>query len=363
MVRVIGHIDLDYFYAQVEEVENPSIKGRPVLVCVFSGRTKDSGVVSTSNYRAREFGVGSGMPIVLAKKKLEGKDPVLIPMERGKYELISDRIMQLVREEVDTLEQTGIDEAFFDVTNHVNGDYAAARELAEKMKKSVLESEKLTCSVGIGRSKAVAKLGSDLAKPGGLTVVDPATTEEFLRPIPVTKLYGVGPKTTRILEGLGIATMGDLAVTEVFRLEEVLGRSLSAYLHAAATGSDSEPVVQSQAATQLMRIITLKKDTRNPGQVLEQLAVALDDLRARLKTDSESFRTVTAIGILTDLTTRTKSKTFDVPINDLSAVQTNIMNLFEDLSETVNKDFRRAGIRVSDLSSNEDQKSLAEFLS
>lgn len=362
MPRVVGHVDLDYFFAQVEEIENPSIKERPILVCVFSGRTEDSGVVSTANYRAREFGVKSGMPIALAKKKLEDKNPVLIPMERGKYGVISDRIMQLVREEVDTLEQTGIDEAFFDITNRTAGDYSAARELAEKIKRAIADSEGLTCSVGLGRSKAVAKLGSDLAKPGGLIVVTPDSTEEFLRPIPVTSLYGVGPKTARALEGLGITTVGNLAVVEFFKLEGVLGKSLATYLHAAATGSDSEPVVPSQEAAQLMRIITLKRDTRDPEEVVGQLTAALDDLRTRLKSNSESFRTLTAIGILTDLATKTKSKTYDVPINDLAMVQANVTGLFEELADSVGRDFRRAGIRVSDLSGNKDQKSLAEFL-
>lgn len=362
MARVIGHIDVDYFYAQVEEAENPSIRDRPVLVCVFSGRTEDSGVVSTANYKARESGVKSGMPIVLAKRKVEGKDPAIISMERGKYEVVSERIMQLVKEEVDLLEQTGIDEAFFDITNATKEDYTTARTLAEGIKKSILDNERLSCSVGIGRSKAVAKLGSDLAKPGGIMVITPESTAEFLKPIPVTKLYGVGPKTTDALVSLGVTTIGDLASADFFKLEGLLGRSLSAYLHAAATGLDSEPVTESQAPTQFMKIITLKKDTKDLGEIQDQLEGALTTLGTRLKSNNESFRTLTAIGILTDLTTRTKSKTYDVPINDLNAVRANVADLFEELADSVSRDFRRAGIRVSDLSSNKDQKSLAEFL-
>ncbi|MDA4119127.1 MAG: DNA polymerase IV, partial [Thaumarchaeota archaeon] len=215
MERVIGHIDLDYFYAQVEEVENPSLKERPVIVCVFSGRTEDSGVVSTANYRARELGVHSGMPIVLAKKKLEGKNAAVIKMDHEKYEVVSSRIMDELAQKVDILEPTSIDEAFFDLTGSAGGDYAKAQNTAEVIKELILTNEHLTCSVGLGRSKVVAKLGSDIAKPGGLKVVTPETTKAFLSPLPVTKLYGVGPKAAATFEELGVKTVGDLARTDL----------------------------------------------------------------------------------------------------------------------------------------------------
>ncbi|HYC26969.1 MAG TPA: DNA polymerase IV, partial [Nitrososphaerales archaeon] len=141
MDRVVGHIDLDYFYAQVEEVENPSLKDRPVIVCVFSGRTEDSGVVSTSNYKARAFGVHSGMPIALAKKKLQSENPAVIRMNHEKYEVVSTRIMDLVEEMVDTLEPTGIDEAFFDLTPSTGGDYGAGERKAEAIRRSIFDAE------------------------------------------------------------------------------------------------------------------------------------------------------------------------------------------------------------------------------
>ena len=127
MTRVVGHLDLDYFYAQVEEIEDPSLKSLPLIVCVYSGRTEDSGVVSTANYKARGFGVRSGMPISLAKKRLKDeKEAAFIRMDRGKYEAYSERIMALVRENVDVMEQTGIDEAFFDVTARSGGSFEAS---------------------------------------------------------------------------------------------------------------------------------------------------------------------------------------------------------------------------------------------
>ncbi|MDA4124822.1 MAG: DNA polymerase IV [Thaumarchaeota archaeon] len=362
MNRVIGHIDLDYFYAQVEEVENPSIKDKPVIVCVFSGRTEESGVVSTSNYKARALGVGSGMPIAAAKAKLQGHDPVVIRMQHEKYEAVSDRVMQLVAERVDLLEKTGIDEAFFDVSASTEGDYSAATQLAKGIKSVLYQSEHLTCSIGLGRSKVVAKVGSDFAKPDGLTMVSPESTETFLNPLKVTKLYGVGPKTAASLAEVGVKTVGDLARANPSEIDRRLGRKLASYLLAAATGTDADPVLVDQQPTQFSRIVTLKRDTRDAEEAFGQLAQGVEHIQGKLSASGKSFRTLSAIGILTDLSTKTKSKTFDTPISDAATIKDSGLALFRDLASSVDKDFRRVGIRVSELSDVGGQKPLSEFL-
>lgn len=362
MERIVGHIDLDYFYAQIEEVENPSLKGRPVIVCVFSGRTDDSGVVSTANYKAREFGVHSGIPIVLAKKKLEGKDAAVIKMDHGKYEVVSDRIMERLQQLVDALEPTGIDEAFFDLTNKSGGDYQEAQNIAGIIKAEILENEHLTCSMGLARSKVVAKLASDMSKPGGLKTVYPEETDDFLKPLPVSKLYGVGPKTSSALGEIGISTVGELAMAEPLELERSFGKNLGAYLHAAATGTDSDPVRPGLEPTQFSRIVTLKRDTRDPQEVFQQLADGMQRVHEKVNTSSKAFRTITAIGILTDLSIKTKSKTFERPVDDLASIRETTFTLFDELSKSVAKDFRRAGLRVSGLTDMEDQTSLSDFV-
>ena len=362
MPKVIGHIDFDYFYAQVEEVENPSLKGRPVIVCVFSGRTEDSGVVSTANYKAREFGVHSGMPIVQAKKRLGGHDPEVIRMDHEKYEAISNRITEKLEQMVDLLEPTGIDEAFFDITNSTGGDYSRARRSAESIKAAITKSENLTCSIGIGRSKVVAKLGSDMAKPGGLTVISPETTESFLAPLDASKLFGVGPKTTSALEEMGIRTIGELAKTSPPELERRFGMRFGGYLLAAATGTDADPVVAGLEPTQFSRIVTLRRDTSDPKEVTEQLSEGMRYIHGKLTSSGKSFKTVTAIGILTDLSTKTKSKTFETAVSDLTTIGETVSALFDELSRTAGKELRRAGVRVSSLEDAEDQTSLSEFL-
>ena len=362
MPRVIGHVDLDYFYAQVEEAQDPSLKGKPVMVCVFSGRTEDSGVVGTANYTARGFGVHSGMPIVLAKRKLEGRDPAVIKMDHEKYEVVSERIMGIVEGKVDVLEPTGIDEAFFDLTYSTGGDFEKARRAAESLKAAIFQGERLTSSVGLGRSKVVAKLGSDTAKPNGLTVILPGKTTEFLGPLPVAKLYGVGPKTHSVLEGMGIKTVGELAEASPSTLEERFGRKFGGYLLAAATGTDDDPVTAGLEPTQFSRIVTLRRDTRDAEEVYSQLADGIDHVHRKLVASKKSFRTLTAIGILTDLSTRTRSKTFEAPMADAATLKESAMELFQELSGSIERDYRRAGVRVSGLSRTEDQSSLSEFV-
>ncbi len=362
MPRVIGHIDLDYFYAQVEEVEDPSLKGRPLIVCVFSRRTEDSGVVGTANYRARDLGVHSGMPIVLAKKKLEGRDPAVIRMDHEKYEAVSARIMEALERQVDVLEPTGIDEAFFDLTSSTGGDYAKGRKTAESIKRSVLESESLTCSVGLGRSKVVAKLGSDLSKPNGLMVILPEDTKAFLDPLPANKLYGVGPKTSSALEEMGVRKVGELAGAPPSELEKHFGKKFAAYLTAAARGTDEDPVKAGLGPTQFSRIVTLKRNTRDPHEAFEQLSEGIGYIHDKLASAGKSFRTVSAIGILTDLSTKTKSKTFETPINDSVTLNETTLVLFQELSRSVSKDFRRVGVRVSGLADVESQSSLSDFI-
>ncbi len=361
MNRVICHLDLDYFYAQVEEVENPPVKELPVLVCVYSGRTEDSGVVSTANYKAREHGIKSGMPIVLAKRRLDGVQAAFIPMVHEKYEAYSERVMSIVRSEVDILEQAGIDEAFFDVTKLTGGDYSSAAATALAIKARIFEEERLTCSVGIGPNKVVAKIASDFKKPNGLTVVKPDEVISFLSPLPIGSIYGVGPKTAKILQDRQVKLIGDLAKMPMEELEDLFGRKLAVYLHNASNGTDDEPVVDRIGSTQLSRMITLKTDSHDLAQVLAQLGPALKDVHGRLVSKNIFFRTISVMGILPDLSLHTRSKTLETPTNDYSILERETKDLFEVLLTEVG-DLRRAGVRASDLESMVDQSSLNEFM-
>ena len=360
MSRIVGHLDLDYFYAQVEEVEEPSLKDTPVLVCVFSGRTEESGVVSTSNYKAREYGVKSGMPIALAKRRLNGVGGSFIRMDHGKYGLYSDRVMEILRGQVDVLEQAGIDEAFFDITKKTGGDYDAAASLALELKDKIFREEKLTCSIGIGPNKVVAKIASDFQKPNGLTVVRSDEALAFLAPLPIDRIYGVGPKTAKLLEEEGIKTIPDLARVPTERLEDLFGKKLAVYLHNASNGIDEEPITDRGGASQLSRMITLKHDTHDLDQIISQLRPPLKDVHKKLVSKDLFFRNVSAIGILKDLSLHTRSKTLETPTNDYSVLEKEVGELFTMLLREVG-DLRRAGVRLSGLQDMVNQRSLTEF--
>lgn len=364
MNRVIGHLDLDYFYAQVEEVENPALKKLPVIVCVFSGRTDESGVVSTSNYRARDFGVKSGMPIYLAKRRLEGIESVIIPLDAqriGKYEEYSARIMNILRTTANAMEQAGIDEAFFDASGVSSGDFDAASGIASKLKNQIYQDEQLTCSVGLASNKVVAKVASDYRKPDGLTVIKPGEVISFLSPLPVDKLYGVGPKTSKALNDCRIFTIGELSNTRIEMLEGLFGRKLATYLSNASNGVDDEPVVDRSESLQISRMITLKADTHDLNQILSQLSPVTADVHEKLVARNRFFKTISVIGILKDLSTHTRSKTFETPTNDDAALHRTVKDLVYLLINDTG-DLRRVGVRVGDLSSAVDQSSLMEFI-
>ncbi len=352
---------MDYFYAQVEELENGSLRNMPVLVCVYSGRTDDSGVVSTANYKARELGIHSGIPIALAKKHLAGIEAAFIPMNREKYESYSVRVMEILRENVDVMEQTGIDEAFFDITRRSGGSFEAGAEIASGIKLQMLQREKLTCSVGVAPNKVVAKLASDFKKPDGLTVVTPGELRSFMEPMPVNKLYGIGAKTAKSLREIGVVTIGDLARKQASELGDVFGNKLGVYLHNASNGEDEEPVRERGPATQISRIITLKRDSRDTGEILSQLAPALGDVHRRVVENGLFFRSVSVIGILRDLSIRTRTKTLETPTSESSTLNLAASELLASLvGET--GELRRVGVRVGDFEESREQSSLAEFL-
>ncbi len=316
---------------------------------MYSGRSEDSGVVSTANYVARELGVRSGMPIRTAKKRLAGKDGSFIPMQHEKYEAISDRIMQIAREEVDMLEQSGIDEAFFEITARSGGDYARAGLIASGLKTKILSSEGLTSSVGIAPNKVVAKIASDFQKPDGLTIVTPEQTKRFLKPLRVEKMYGVGPKTAQILKSVGVETIGQLAEQNPESLEKLFGRKFAVYLQEAANGLHEEPVKEGRETTQLSRIITLKRNTRDLEEIFSQLSPVIDDLHSKLSVEGKRFRTVSVIAILSDLSTRTKSMTLTSHTADLELLRDRARALLAELSASSEKDLRRVGVRVAEL--------------
>jgi DNA polymerase IV (DinB-like DNA polymerase) len=360
--RIVMLVDLDYFFAQCEERRNPSIKGKPVVVCVYSGRTEDSGAVSTANYVARRYGVKSGIPIALAKQKLKDIDAVFLPVDKEFYREVSDEVMEILRGYADRFEQVGIDEAYLDVTQRTKGNYQEAEELAETIKGDVLTQQQLTCSIGVGPNKLVAKIAADIQKPDGLTLVRPEEVKSFLSPLPVRRLVGVGRKTEKKLETLGVRTVGQLARFDVQKLIEVFGRKLGTYFHNASLGIDEEPVQERSEPESVSRISTLKEDTRDLAVILAESYRLCDEVYTKLLQRGLVYRSVSIYIVAGDLSVYSRSKTFENPTSDLETFKKTVKELYEKFLSESEVEARRVGVKVSNLSRKEElQKQITNF--
>jgi DNA polymerase IV (DinB-like DNA polymerase) len=346
-------VDLDYFFAQCEELRNPSLREKPVVICVFSGRSEDSGAVSTANYIARKYGVKSGIPIFLAKKKLENVDAAFLPVDDQFYEEVSQRVMKVLKGFADEFEQVGIDEAFLDVSKMTQIDFQNGEELAQKIKSELVSQEKLTCSVGVGPNKLIAKVAADEKKPDGLTVINPDYVVNFLEPLPVNRLIGVGTKTLERMKTMSISTIGDLAKYDIQRLIEVFGKTLGLYFHNASLGIDNEPVQEKGEAESISRIATLKQNTRDLDVIMNDANELCNDLHTRVVNEKLTFKTVGVIAITADINTHTRSKTLDSPSNSLDVMKKTVRELFENFLDESEIDLRRVGVKLSNLSTAE----------
>lgn len=356
--RIILHVDMDYFFAQCEEREHPELKGRPVVICVYSGRGGDSGAVSTSNYEARKSGIKAGIPISRAKKL--NPDAVFLPVNMELYRSISDDIMEILRGFSDTVEQESIDEAFCDITGKV-ADFDEAKKLAVQIKDTIRKNVGLTCSIGIASNKLVAKIASDFKKPDGLTIVKPEEVRQFLGPLKVTDLIGVGKKTGERLNELGINTIGDMSKLSMEALVMEFGHARGEWLKQASQGMDASPVQEREGTEQIGRIITLKEDTFDLKVILDAVDRLSIEVFKKLEERKLSFRSVTFIGISTDFKTHTKSRTLGAPARDTGTISTVAKDLARDFLDANPAALRRVGIRVANFTAEKVQMTLGEF--
>jgi DNA polymerase IV (DinB-like DNA polymerase) len=361
--RIVMLVDLDYFFAQCEELRNPSIRDKPVVICVYSGRSEESGAVSTANYIARNFGVKSGMPIFLAKKKLKDVPALYLPVDHEYYEEVSEKVMNTLRVHGDCFEQVGIDEAFLDVTKRTNGQFAEAKAQAIEIKDELVKKQGLTCSIGVGPNKLIAKLAADVQKPNGLTVVEPSQIISFLTPLPTGSMIGIGAKTKEKLQSLGINTIGQLAEFDVQKLIAIFGKTLGTYFHNASLGIDDEPVAEKSEAESISRIITLKEDSRDLGTIVERVNELCDEIHDVILKQHTVFKTLTIIVIATDLSAHARSKTLEDPTDDIEAMKKTAEDLFRKFLSETDRKARRVGVKVSNLARKErSQKQLTSFI-
>ncbi|MFQ5815172.1 MAG: DNA polymerase IV [Candidatus Hydrothermarchaeaceae archaeon] len=357
--RIVLHVDMDSFFAACEERERQELKGKPVVVCVYSGRGNAGGAVSTANYEARELGVHSGMPIAIAKRTCP--DGVFLPVNHELYSRISDEIMSILRSHTTALEQVSVDEAFLDITTKTK-DFGEAGKVALATKTEIRERLGLTCSIGIGPNKLIAKMASDIEKPDGLMVVEPQRVKDFLVPLKPRKLWGVGEKTAEKLAEMGIRSIGELAVQDEGLLRRVFGEAKGRWLKQTSRGIDNEPVAERGEPEQVGRMMTLSEDTRDRENILEALNPLIDDVYRRLTERGDYFRTITITAVTSDLKSHTRSRTIETPTRSLDVMKQLVDELTSSfLKENKGMLLRRAGVRVSKLTKKGGQKTISDF--
>lgn len=363
--RIIFHIDFDYFYAQCEEIRKPELRNIPSVVCVYSGREEDSGVVSTCNYEARKYGVKAAMPIKLAKSKLKDVHSMFLPTDMPYYHEISTKAMKIIQNYGELFEQVSVDECYMDFTKITNSDFDDAKIFAVSLQKSIKDQIKLTCSIGVGPNKLIAKIASGINKPNGITVVRLEDAKQFISNCKIDDIPGIGPKTSKKLEMLGIKSVSDISKKGIFELRDALGYKIATFLVNASNAIDYSQIKVRGTSKQIGKIVTLKKDTTT----LEQIKLTVENLCTsvfeNLENKRQAFRVLTIILILENLQHVSFSKSLKLYSASLDELHKNSLSITNEMisNNSISLDnIRRIGIVVSDLKDISGQDSLLNYL-
>ncbi|MFN0155477.1 MAG: DNA polymerase IV [Gaiella sp.] len=310
MGRILAHVDLDAFFAAVEELENPALREQPLVV---GGDPASRGVVATANYVARRFGIHSAMSAAEARRRCP--HAVFVRPRHALYREYSRAVWSTIGEVVPTVEQTGLDEGYLDLGAEAS-DFAAARAVAEAIRTAVRGSTSLSCSLGVGSSKVVCKIASDRRKPGGITVVPAGHEARFLAPLPARRLPGVGPRAEARLSAAGVSTIGDLAALNDLELRAVLPGSVGTLLRDRARGIDDRELEVEAETISISAEETFERDISDRATLHAEVRRMADDVSERLRRSGLCARTVTTKLRYPDFTIRSRSTTLQAPIDE-----------------------------------------------
>ena len=338
-MRWIMHIDMDAFFASVEQLDNPELKGKPLIV----GGQSCRGVVSTCSYEARKFGVHSAMPMVEARRLCPHAE--FLPGRMWRYEEVSHEIMRIFHEEAPLVEQLSIDEAFLDVSG-MERLCKDVRNVGWRIKERIKNEIGLTCSVGLAPNKFLAKMASDMQKPDGFTVITHEKARSFIAPLPVTKIFGIGGAAKQMLAQFGIATIGQLANADRSILQKVFGKNADKVQHL-AMGLDDRPVIPETAPKSIGRETTFEKDL----YTFEDCKAAILELSGqtgfRLRNKGYSGRTVTLKVKFKDFKIITRSISSEGDISCDEEIFSLAVKLLKDVA--YENGVRLLGVTVSNL--------------
>lgn len=360
-MRIVAHIDMDAFYAAVEEQLNPALRALPLVVGADPKEGTGRGVVMTANYAARRFGIRSALPISRAWRLAEtarqrGELATLfLRPNMALYRAVSERIMDIVKRYGDAFEEASIDEAYLDISSH--GHFPTAMERMNALKAEIRIREGIGCSIGIGPNRLIAKIASGQQKPDGLTVIAPAVVASFLDPLPIRKIPGIGPKSERFLHEQNLRTISELRRVPATVLVEWFGK-WGEQLFDKCRGIDASPVTNEWTRKSLGEQETFEQDTRTQSLVTERLDLMAERIVTKLRAkDFKRFHTVTLTVRFGDFQTSNRSRTIkegiEVDENALTRLRNEAAALlapFFDVRENPRgKAFRLIGLRVEKL--------------
>jgi nucleotidyltransferase/DNA polymerase involved in DNA repair len=340
--RVVLHLDMDAFYAAVEIRENPELAGKPLII----GHPGKRGVVSTCSYEARKFGVRSAMPSVIAARLCP--DAIWLHGRMELYVEVSRRLRRILDEEAPVVEPLSIDEAFLDVTGLAK-DLAAGAALARKLKDRIRAEERLTASVGVAPNKFLAKVASDLEKPDGLCVISKDDVPRRLWPLPVERLWGVGPKSAEVLHRGGLRTIGDIARLTEASLATLVGAGMAAHLHGLALGEDERPVSAGREAKSISEERTYTDDLTDPTEIDRELLARAEGVARSLRHHGLAGKTVHLKVRTGDFATTTRSLTLLDPADLTEAIVEAARTMYRERVDLGGKGVRLLGVGVSGL--------------
>jgi DNA polymerase-4 len=339
-IRKIIHIDMDAFYASVEQRDDPELRGKPVAV----GGSRERGVVAAASYEARAFGVRSAMASVTARRKCP--DLIFVKPRFDVYKQVSRQIRAVFAEFTPLIEPLSLDEAYLDVTEN-RKNLASATEVARAIRARILEETGLTSSAGVSYNKFLAKLASDHRKPNGQFVIPPGTGEAFLAEIEVKRFHGVGPVTAEKMNRLGIVTGADLRAQTPEFLQRHFGRA-GAWYHAISRGEDDRPVTADRKRKSVGSETTFFEDLDDAGEIEMRIAAIAREVSDHCERAGVTGRTVTVKVKYTDFQQITRSRTGTVPVADAADLERRSLELVRTIFPTPKK-IRLLGVTVSSL--------------
>ena len=353
MTRKIIHIDMDAFYASVEQHDNPPLIGLPVIV---GGDPEKRGVVSAASYEARTYGVHSAMPSSQARRLCP--QGVFLPVRMHRYREVSGQIFQLLREFTPLVEPLSLDESFLDVGGSEKL-FGPALQIAKEVKRRIRETTGLTASAGIAPNKFLAKIASDYRKPDGLVEIKPEGVQDFLRELPISKLWGVGKATEEVLKGMGILKVGQLALFPAEKIERKLGK-FGLELMALARGEDERPVSPESDAKSISQEETFTPDLEAPDQMKRVLLDQAEQVGWELRKQKLKGSTVTVKVRYPDFTLVTRSLTLPFPTDQGIEIYQTALKLLPR-TEAFQKRARLLGVGISNLLHQDDPEQYLLF--